>query len=143
MNQYFFLINLEERHAQLIWKSVVAMHKYISNESMVLPHFPMDLRFGTTAKTAIADFVIIHLDSYISIAISENKDVRNEIANSEPHLMAEIIAASQSKKIKSNLSSKINVVFDEDSREQYLNKQKLNLTNNIGNLRPPPSISEL
>lgn len=59
------------------------------------PQLRLKLRFGAVEKQAVPDFVIMDVVSFLRMAVVEDKRLRDELLNSEPQLIAELIALFQ------------------------------------------------
>ena len=62
----------------------------------------MSLNYGKCKREANADFTLMDVLSYYRMAVVEDKRFEDRMLNSEPHLVAEAIAAHQSNIMKSN-----------------------------------------
>ena len=62
---------------------------------MPFPQFRLDLNFGSTVKESVADFTIMDVIYFLRMAVIEDKKYAAEFLNSEPQLIAELIALFQ------------------------------------------------
>ena len=76
---------------------VLLLHElgYYNGRLFAFPQFPMDLRFGDTNKQAIPDITVMDVLSFMRMVVVEDKKSSATLLNSEPQLIAELIAMHQ------------------------------------------------
>lgn len=80
---------------------------YYDGRLFAFPQFPMDLRFGGINKQAIPDITVMDVLSFIRMIVVKDKKSRAmNFVNSEPQLIAELIAMHQRNNCEKNISKK-------------------------------------
>jgi hypothetical protein len=68
---------------------------YYGNTLFAFPQLQLPLRFGSQAKEAKADFVILDVFTFLRMAVIEDKSTDRLMVDSEPQMIAEAIASCQ------------------------------------------------
>jgi hypothetical protein len=85
---------------------------YYGNTLFAFPQLQLPLRFGSQAKEAIADFVILDVFTFFRMAVIEDKSTDRLMVDSEPQLIAEAIASCQQNQYMESPSKKQKLVDD-------------------------------
>jgi hypothetical protein len=96
---------------------------YYDGRLFAFPQFPMDLRFGDTRKQAIPDITVMDVLSFMRmIVVEDKKSNAMRFVNSEPQLIAELIAMHQRNNWEKNVSKKRG--WTEPEKEKVEEKQE-------------------
>ena len=110
---------------------------YYDERLFAFPQFPMDLRFGDTSKQAIPDITVMDVLSFMRmIVVEDKKSNAMRYLNSEPQLIAELIAMHQRNNWEKNVSKKRG--WTEPEKEKVEEKQEEQESN-----QEPESLQDL